>query len=416
MEEALKKLKELREELGGKNTAIDAAIAKIEERIKTREAEAGEVKKALDKIREDFVALEKEHKDLMQSARTEALRREGFQDKEHALIVTGSMVRQLFNAQAPEDARVKVVDWEKRLLEQWKKDRATLLESGAVTGSYTVPTVFDVNIIDTLEQIMEISARADITMNLPGNVIIPTITGRPTFNHKRAAKSAAISKDAPAFGQVSMTPQEGTICFDVDNQLMVMSALDLGRLFVQLMQDSMMGALSVDLLMGDGTDTYNGITGILNVTDAEDVYAIGTEAPGGTTYQDIYEIEAKPLARCAARGVWLSSRSVFGVLAGINTTGKAPLLRFEGGKRYILEHDWVEALDMLTVAQATGKTKSFLAFGDLQSYKIGLQGGPRVSVSGHQRHEYNQTQFLLVCYYDIKRKHKRGMCCVDTKA
>lgn len=407
---------ELRAELGGKNAAIDAAIAKIEERIKTREAEAGEVKKALDKIREDFNGLQEEHKSLMQSARTEVLKREGFQDSEHALIVTGAMVRQLFNADAPIERRVVVIDAEKRILDQWKKNRATLLESGAVTGSYTVPTVFDVNLIDTLEQISEIAALADITMNLPGNVLIPTITGRPTFNHKRAAKSSAVDKSAPAFGQVSMTPQEGTICFDVDNQLMEMSALDLGRLFVQLMQQSMMGALTVDLLKGDGTDSYNGITGILNVTDDDDVYAIGSQAPGGITYQDLYEIESKPLARCAASGVWMSSRSVFGVLAGLVTTGKAPVLRFEGGKRYILEHPWVEALDMNTVKNATGATKPFLAFGDPKTYKVGLKGGPKVSVSGHQRHEYNQTQFLLVVYYDIKRKHTRGMCVANTKA
>lgn len=418
MDEIVRMLKEMKEQ-AGRNTDAIAKIVDIEKRVGTGETERVAAKKELDALREQIDQSRRDFEDMKKRARVETLERGGFRDVRHAMTTVGACIRAMW-ARGVSDLPAsigKIIEREKPMVDEFQQQRATMLESGAVTGSYAVPTLFDVGIIDTLEEIQELSAQADFKADLPGNVDVPTLIGRPTFNHKRASKASEITKSAPSFGQVQVRPEEGTILFDADNQLLAMSPLALGDIFFRLMRESMMGALTVDLLLGDGTDNYNGITGLMKVTDAEDVYVLpaGKKAFADLSYQDLYNIQAKPLVRCAARGKWYGARNLFGVVAGIDCTGKAPLVRYESGKRLVLEAEYVNSEDMPLVGQSAANT-AFLAFGDLQSYLVGLTGATNLALSKDSRFSYNQTQFRLVCYYDIVRKFKKGMVVVKTAA
>lgn len=412
--EILEQLKTVRADIGKENAELGQRIDKITAEVaKTGETNAA-LRKELDAVKTRADEIEKSVADHRKSARLEAFRRQGIKDDGHARHVVGILIRDQFCHDVPKFA--DVIRRSAGELDDVKQFRATMLESGAATGSNVVPTGLLLDLVDTLEASQDIVADAEIRVNLPGNVDIPTIVSRPTFNHKRASKANALNKVAPGFGKISLRPEEGTIIFDIDNQLMAMSPMDLGTIFVRLMNEAQAGAYSYDIVKGDGTDTFNGITGFMNVTDVEDLFTLpaGKVAFQDIAYQDFWSIVAKVLARAAARGRWYMSRDILGIVAAIQTTNKqVPLLRFEGGMRSLLERP-IRLGEDFPLATASAPSTPFMAFGDLSSYVVGVMGTPSISFSEHARHEYNQTQARLVSYFDIQRKHLKGMCAVKT--
>jgi HK97 family phage major capsid protein len=181
------------------------------------------------------------------------------------------------------------------------------------------------------------------------------------------------------------------------------------------MNEALAGAYSFDLAYGDGTDTYNGVTGFMKTTDTEDVHTLGAgkTAFADLAYNDPYTIAAKPFARSSARGRWYMSRDVVGILAGIDCSGKAPLITFEQGQRMLLNRPIRYSEDFPLIA-ASAKNTAFMGFGDLQSYLLGIKGVPDIGSFDQTLAEYNQTLLRLVTYFDIQRKFKRGMVLVKT--
>jgi hypothetical protein len=193
-----------------------------------------------------------------------------------------------------------------------------------VTGSYAVPTLFDVGIIDTLEECRAFR-QADFrsTFLASGRA---TIVGRPTFNHKRAAKSSELTKSAPRSGR-SRCARKKEPSFSTPTTASGHEPAGAWRHLLSPHAESMMGALTVDSCSGR-TDNFNGITGLMKVTDAKLCMCCRRKNGFATSPIRTVNISEAVVRLRGAREV-VRRAELFGVLAGIDCTGKAPLVRYE---------------------------------------------------------------------------------------
>lgn len=414
--EVIDRLNSIRADIAKDNKDVATRIDRVVADVEARATESKALRKEVDELKERAGQIVKDHEDLKKRSRVEAFRRSGIKDEQHGYFLVGAGLRDKLATQ-------NGADWVRKMIptgesEQLKEYRATLIETGSGSGAELIPTGFAVDLLDTIEAAADTISDADVQINLPGNLDLPTITARPTFNHKRAAKTSDLAKSAPAFGKVQFRPEEGSLCFDIDLAMFRMSPVALGQAFVQLINDAMTGALSHDLAFGDGTDSYNEITGFMVDATAANVYSLpaGKTSFGDIVYHDFWSILAKPLARSAQRGRFYMSRDVLGIVAAIQTTNKQiPLINYEGGMYKLLQRDIRLIEDFPGMAGNAPATK-FMAFGDLYSYLVGMVGTPDVAFDGSAAFERAAIVARLLCYFDIVKKHDRGMCSVATAA
>jgi HK97 family phage major capsid protein len=385
--------------IGGGLARLDAVERKLAEGALSETAAKAE----LERCRAEIGEIKAEHTRIVRDSRLVQARREGVVEREHGLVVMGAICRQLMAERQRVDipARFK---GEAQIVREYI-ERATL-EAGATTGSYAIPTIMSQEIIDTLEEVSDLVARTDFQPDLPGNVDFPTIAGRPTLQHARASVDTAMTASDPTFGQLQVRPDEGYCYFGVDNRLIQMSPLALGQVFLNLTREGVVGGLATDLLSGDGTSTYNGITGILNESTAAYVY---TMPSGKTAFSDLTATYlraamAKALKRGRANGVWVLSLDVLGVIEDLDRTGKVPVVSYSPTGETLVFRRPVVIDEGMPDSADSAAAKAFFGFGDLRTYMVGLVGGIQIATSEHVRFDKNQTAFRGTVNFDIKRK------------
>jgi len=411
-EELRRALDDLKADLGKGSADVRAKIELIEKAAEERTKTVTELRAEIDELKkfdeERKAAIDK----LQEQGRTQVLG-SGRMTVREQLRVFGMMMREgMCHAKGMEIPAIY-----RHEIDELKAYRATL-EVGAVTGSYLVPTLTSDDLIDTTEEVSTLAQMADFIMNLPGNVDIPTLVTRPTLQHARATVDTDMTESDPAFGQLQIRPDEGYVYFGVDNRLLLMSAIDLGALCVQLCRDAIMEGLSNDLLNGDGTSTYNSITGILQETTAAYIYTL---ASGNTAFADLDNDALvgamnKTFKRGRAMGLWLMSLDVLGVIENLNREGKAPVLRDRPDGTYSCKNRPVHIDEGMPDLADDAADTGFLGFGDLKTYMVGLQGGINVELSTESLFAKNQTAFRSVINFDIKRKPVPTFMLVKTAA
>lgn len=402
--ELKRELDALKAELG-KNVEALARVDKIETAALQRDADTKKLREELDAVKAAHVEREKTIQDLQRTGRQQAIVRDRITIKREATEMLGMLARQLMAnhlrmeipvAFAPETAIVRE-----------HIQRATLA-AGAVTGSYTVPTITEAQLIDALEEVSSLLSLVDFVPGLPAasSILIPTLTTRPTLQAARATVDTAMTQSDPAFGQMSLSPNEAYIYFPVDNRLIQMSALSLGALLTSLLRDSIIEGITNWLLNADATSTYNSIRGILNENTAGYIYTLpsGKVAFSDLAKSDLTGAKAKCLKRGRARGVWLGSLEVLGLIEDMDRQGKTPVVTYaQDGTPRVLQNPVVIDEGMPDIADS-GKSKALLAFGDPATYMVGLIGGIQIAVSTEYLFGKNQTAFRGLINMDIKRK------------
>jgi len=393
----------LRAELG-KNAEAIARVDAIEKSAKETGAKLETFRAEIDKIKEENKTREETIKDLQQKARTETLRHDPIKNRTEAFRMLGMIGRQLI-ARAKNMAIPAEFADEAKLVSDYQAQRASL-SATAASGSYLVPTITESELIDTLEEVSDLLSRVDFIPGLPaaGTITIPTLVTRPTLQFARATVDTKMTASDPAFSYMTVSPAEAYVIFGVDNKLLTMSAIALGSLLNALLRDSVIEGICNALVNGDGTASYNSITGILKEATYVTSLASGKNAFGDLGKANLTAVKSEVLKRGRAKGSFLMSNDILGVIEDLDRTGKVPVVTYgQDGQPRILQNPVVidEGMpDLIDSAAATG----ILGFGDLAAYLVGLVGGIQIASSTDARFEYNQTCFRGLVNMDIKRK------------
>lgn len=417
-EELKKELDLLRADLA-KNADALARITVLEAAIKKGEADVKSARDAMDELRR----FDQERKDaiteLRQKARTEMLAAGPQMARTQAVEMLGMLVRRDLCRRIGQ-AVPELFKHEDALVRTYETDtlaRATL-SFAATPGSYLVPTVLEQAYIDTLAQVSPLMNEFDFVPGLPmaGTINIPTITGRPVLQHARANSDTKMTQSDATFGKVTLTPQEAYIYFPVDNNLLMMSALALGTILIDLLNQAVVQGLVNDALNADGTAAFNLIMGLLNETTADYIYTLpaGKVAFGDLTAKDLRAAKQKVQWQYWQRGKWLMNLDVQGIVEDLDRLGKVPVGRdMPDGSFAILRNQVVTEALMPTTA-VSAPNSPFAMFGDLKAMLVGMAGGIRIASSTDYLFGNNQTAFRATMLMDMKRKPMKSLVLLKT--
>lgn len=415
MEEMLKKLELLREELG-KNTTAVAKVDALERTLLERSASIVKIEAQLEAIKAESAAREKQIETLRREARVVGIERDGVRTPDHGLRVMGMMARE---ALAQHERCELPVDF-KHEVQLLREYRERTLDSGATTGSYLVPAITNAELLDAVEEVSDILSRVDLVSGLPGASTFywPVLTARSALKPARATVDTAATASAPTFDQLSVSPNEAYVYFPVTNRLLQMSAVDLGRICQQNLRDAMIQGIADWVISGDGTSTYNSFTGILAQSAAAYVSTLpaGKTAFGDLTVSDLRKAKQKLLKRGRARGVALMSLEVLGVIEDLDRQGKTQIVTYDNaGNARVMMMPVVLDEGMPTLDDSA-VSKGFIALGDLQTMLVAIVGQIEFAVSSEVLFDKLQTAFRAVINMGIARKPAATLVTLKTPA
>lgn len=412
---------EIKAALGALKSAVGEKNVELMSRIDAIEQRATEGNESAKKLREEIESLQRTHEEyqtqietLQRESRRQLFHRDGVRDQSTALRVLGAICRQELAQHLRQDVPSTFREPEETLIRDYRESLSRdTIQTGATPGSNLVPVIMETELIEAVEEVSDIMSRVNFIPGLPGNVDIPVLTGRPVLQHSRATKDTAMTASEANFDLLQIRPEEQYIYVPVDNNLLLMSALDLGRLMLNLLRDGVIDGLAHQVVAGGGP------SGSDSILDAAAAYRYtlpsGKKAFGDITYQDLVKAKASLLKRGRARGVWLGSEDVIWALGDIDRQGKEPILRTENGEPTILHKPVVIDESMPDLTESKANTP-FLAFGDLATMTVGLVAGINIRASEHVLFNKNQTAFRATIKSDTKRKPVKTLTTIRTAA
>lgn len=401
----------------GKAIEFKPAIDAVTSRAVKAEESITVLRTEVDTLKADLTKRENEIKDLMKRDRVAALGREGVRSKSRGLELLGMQLRRAACARLG----VAVPDafkGEDEVLRDFMS-RATLSADGGAGGNYTIPTVTAGEIMDTLEEVSSLLALADFRPGLPGKMDMPTLTGRPGLQHKRATVDTNMTASAASIAQLAFDPDEGYVLLPIDNRWIQMSAIGLGTIGMPLVRDAIVQGLCNDLLNADGTASYNSITGALQDATAAYLQVLpnGKKSFADVTALDLSKAKAKALKRARGpRGRWVLSQDVLTSCYEMERMGKVPVVTFGNDGMPRIFGNEVEVEELMPDMAEDAVSKTFALFGDLATYMVGLVGGIQIEASRDALFLANQTAIRGVINFDIVRKPMASLIGLRTAA
>lgn len=418
--EVKKALDALRADIG-KNLEAAVRLDAIEKAAQKGDADTKVMRAELDKVKADVITRENEIKDLQQKNRVQLQAADPIRERSDAIAMFGRVCRanlcRALNLAIPEHFKDEV-----QIVRAWNDEciaRATITPM-STTGSYLVPTAMIQTLIDTLEEVSPMLGIVDFIPGLPagGTIQIPSLTARPSMKEARAGTDTAMTASDPTFGLTELTPKETYIYFPIDNKFMQMSPFDLGSICMNLLRDGMADKLGYWLLYADGTSTYNSTTGILKDTTAAYIYNLptGKKAFSDLAAADLTKIMSNCLKRGRARGIWLMSLDVQGLIEDMDRQGKLPLIRERDDGTIRLKQREVIVEEYMPDLSESDKATPFLGFGDPKTFILGQCGGMQFASDTSYLFGKNQTAFRATTIVDIKRKPVKTFTVAKTAA
>ena len=421
MNEELKRELEALKAMVGKNVEVLARIAALEQKLAAGDAGMVAVRSEIDALKASVSERENIIRDLQAQGRVRRLEQEPRLAHREAVTMMGMILRaemaRQMGSELPTAYRPEI-----ELVRKYREDvltRATLTPM-STTGSYLVPTVTEMSLIDGLEEVSPMLSMVDFIPGLPaaGTINIPVLTARPTMQPKRAGTDTAMTASDATFGQVQLSPQETYVLFYLDNKFFVMSPFAIGSFAMNLLRDAMVDKLAYWLLRADGTASYNSITGILAETDVNYVYSLpaGKTAFSDLTATDINKAKAKVFKRGRTRGVWLMDEDIQGIVEELDRTGKVPIITFAQDGSPRIKQRPVVIEEYMPGTDESAAATAFAAFGDLATYIVGMVGGMHLASDASYRFGQNQTTFRATTVMDMKRKPVKTFTTLKTAA
>jgi len=304
-------------------------------------------------------------------------------------------------------AKTQSAEWARDALKSEHKDLYDAAVKNKVFTSTTAAAVIPQVWISVMENLLE-----DHGVFERNALTIPMTAVTVTYSKKTGRVSAAPMSEGGAAnsGQPSIEARELTArkwgaYTEINSEAEEDSIVALAEFVAADMAEA--HALAVDEagFLGDGTGTYNSITGVMNALNAGAILAAGTSAWGGYTLQDFAEV----VGRCVTKTFgglgmpkWYCSHAFFWqvmaplqLAAGGNIVadiGRGPVMRFLGFD--------VEATQVLPSTAAASQKP--LVFGNLRrGAAFGARRGLMVKSSEHFKFANDQTAMLSTRRFDI---------------
>lgn len=418
-EAAAKKVTDLingiREELGQRNTDLQARLTAIEKSRETQGADLGKLRAELDTLRSEAKQREDTIREI-ERRNNLRLEQDPVRSREQALGMLGMMARQDYfrvsRAEIP-----ALFAKEREQVDAYVREartRATLGEQ-TTAGGYFMPTVLQLGIYDTLEQVSELLSVIDFQSGVPTKGAFVTLTGRPTLQPKRASSDTSLAQSDPAFGTFDWDTEEAGFSFPIDNWMFQLSPIDLGSRLVPLCRDAYIQGLCDWLINADGTASYNSMSGML--ADTVNVVRMTGTAFSDLTNDDLRKLMRAVLRRARVMGSFVGGPYAIDVLEGIDRTGKIPVLRESAdgsyvvkGKRFVEDEGMPDETDSAAGA-------AFLAFGDPKTWAVVLAAnGLQIAFDSSIGFRANQTWYRALGHVDIVRKPGNTWALLKAKA
>ena len=398
----------------GDNVEGQKRFTEITTMLTTTDATVKVVRSEIQKVTDEFTAFRKQVEDEKKAQREQRIAETGIRTADKAFETLGIIVRQQL-IQKGRHQEVAGFDPKKfeneRAIYDGYMQRATL-QAGATPGSILIPTVTEAMLFDAIEEISEFVNETDFKTGLVSNLILPGRTGRPHLQPMPASVDTERTRQSMNFGSITFTPKEVGFLFPVDNKLLLMSAVDLGRVVYSTMMETAVNDLGYWAMWADGTAAYAGITGVMkSATPQQYVLPAGGVSMANIADTDLQSGKAQTFLRSQNSGKWVYGSYMDSVVTNLNRLGKVPLYTYDnGGQRKLLGNEVMidpnmtvqKPLADMPEVPADGPDQGFAMFGNMKGLFVGLAGNVQLAASSDYLFGQNQTAFRLVMYLDIQ--------------
>ncbi len=251
--------------------------------------------------------------------------------------------------------------------------------------------------------------------DLTGDIAIPRMTSAATAAF--VAENAATSESAPAFDQVTLSPETVTAFVDMSRRLLIQSSIDVENLV--RMDLLIIVALAIDLAGITGDGTGNNPTGILNQAGIGDV-ALGTNG-AAPTRNSLISLWREIATDNALTGniSWLTNAQMVSRLAKtlvdagsgqfiINELpgddGMFPMLGIRGGMSQQVPAD---------LTKGTNNDNSAIILANMRDLIIGLWGGIDIIVDPFSLSTQGATRMVIHQDVNIAVRHPESFAAIQ---
>ena len=407
---------QIRDEFGKNHTDLHAKLDEIEKRREEQKKDLGSIRDEIEAVKAK--AQERENT-IREIERRNALRLESdpLRKREDALSMLGMITRQaMVRGNSSLDMPTRFGNEREQIDSYMSKlhERATLDET-TTAGGYFIPTQLVLDIYDTLEEVSPLLGQVDFQSGVPTKGSGVTLTGRPTLQTARANSDTAMTESDPSFSQWNWDTSEAYIYFPVDNWMLQLSPIEIGRRMIAVARDAYIAGICDWLINADASASYNSETGIL--ADKENIVRMAGTTFASLTNADLRKLMRGVLLRARRMGSFLIGPYAIDLLEDIDRQGKVSVLRETGRGDYICKGKPLVEDEGMPDEDDSAADAAFMGFGDLKTWAVVLAGaGLQIGSDTSVRFNYNQTAFRAVGHLDIVRKPGNTWALLKTKA
>lgn len=251
--------------------------------------------------------------------------------------------------------------------------------TGNPTGAgYLVPDAVTGAILTRWAEVGATQRIASIVPMSAGQASVPIETTQPTVDY--VSETDEISESTPAFAALNVHVAKRAVRVRVSNELLADSAIGLLDLLVGSSANALADTMDGETVLGDGTSSYGGVTGLLAKLGAGGVYTPGTGVGksvwSGFTLAEFAAAMSKVPANYARRtNQWLCSSPFLAIMAA---AGPAAMSYDADGTPRFLGHRVVTCEKM---PRSTATSQVSALFGDFQSSVLLANRGLTFSTS-----------------------------------
>lgn len=414
-EELRQAIEALKGEIGESNTDLRDRLQQVEERAKEDDAKVEELRGEIDNLKQVAQEREATITEMQQRMRQEQRESDPIADRRRAVEMFGMISRQLLAHKMGTEVPPRFREEAEQVREyrESRMQRDTLVESTGA-GTYFIPTVLQMEIIDSLAGLSPLLDNVEMLTGMPTKGTVPVLSGRPTLQHKRASSGTDMTQSDFSFTEMDWDTEEAYIFFPVDNWLLQLSPFNLGSFLLPRTREAFLLGLENDVLNADGTATYNSMTGLLN--ESTYVTRITGTSFNSITNADLNKAVTAVLNRFRGNGKWTMNKGIIDILDEISREGKTPILRERGNGDITVKGYPVLEVSAMPGQGDSGKDKGLALFGDLRVLMVVLAAqGIELATSTEVLFKRNQTCFRATGHIDIQRQPVNGLRLLKTK-
>lgn len=218
------------------------------------------------------------------------------------------------------------------------------------------------------------------------------------------AAGAEGTESTPSFGRMEMKAETLICLVDVDIELDEDSMVNLGNYLASEFAYAIAYKEDLAAFVGDGSNTYGGITGILN-SDRVTILDMGSgdTAFSNLSYDDTIDMESNVWEGALVNAQYLMHRSIKGHVKKLKDTANMPIWQKTSGREPDDLNGYpLQTAGLMRANSASAVSTTFAAFGDFSSgLYYGSRGGLRIDYSDQVSFKNYQRVWRAIKRVDI---------------